>query len=353
MKKCLLSMLVLSALLISPAVASEVLVLKVKVRSANVRTEPDLNAPVIRTFPLDTLLEAEEKAGDWYKISIDDGRGNQVTGYINAKVVEVLKNAEPDKLQPPAEPVEAAPEPPPAPAPAPVYQRTQEYGSPKAYSGGGIRLLGGMTSSNITYDKARFDELQGGQDLEKFIKSRTGFMGGIGFETGSRISIETDFLYMPKGVKFEGEIDATAEGFGKYKISTDVVANQISVPVLVKFKLLKGSTPFIFAGGEAAYILSSKVVYSYTTNGVTTKGEEDLLKKDENGEVNLNRFDYGAVFGAGFELNLAGLRFSIEGRYHLGMANLFKTSKATAGTPAEDDDYVRSKAIVVLAGIKF
>jgi len=349
MKKRLIFCLVLTALSVSLALADQTYVLKVKVQAANVRTEPDLNAPVIKTVTLGTLLESDGKSGDWYKIFVDDGKGNQVTGYINAKVVEIVSGEEPEPKQPAQRPVEAEPE----PEPAPVYKRPVEYAAPRSYSSGGFRLLGGLASTNISYDKARFDELQGEEDLAKYIKPRSSPLGGIGFETGSQISLEFDFMYMPKGVKFEGEYDATAQGEGKIKFNADMIANQISVPVFVKVKILRGSTPFVFAGGEVGYVLSSKLTYSYTADGKTTKGEEDLLKKDKNGEIYINRLDYGAVFGAGFEMNLGGLVLSIEGRYHMGMANLFKSTKTTEGTAIKDNDYIRSKAIVVLGGIKF
>jgi len=349
MKKRLIFCLVLSALSVSLALAEQTYVLKVKVQAANVRTEPELNAPVIKTVAFGTLLESDGKKGDWYRIYIDDGKGNQVASYINARVVEVVSGEEAEPEQPAQPQVEAEPE----PEPAPAYERPVEYSTPRSYSSGGFRLLGGLARTNISYDKSRLDDIQGEEDLAKYIKDRSTPLGGIGFEIGSRISLEFDVMYMPKGVKFEGEYDATAEGYGKVNFNADLISNQISVPVFVKVKLLRGSTPFVFAGGEVAYVLSSKLTYSYTAEAITTKGEYDLLKKDENGDIYINRIDYGAVFGAGFELSLGGLDLSIEGRYHMGMANLFKSPKAAEGTAVKDNDYIRSKALVVLAGIKF
>jgi opacity protein-like surface antigen len=158
---------------------------------------------------------------------------------------------------------------------------------------------------------------------------------------------------MPKGVRFEGEYDASAEGMGKVDFKADLIANEVSVPVLLKFRLLPGTTPYVLAGGEVGYILSSSMDWSYTSGDQTEKGKEDLLKKDENGEVYINQLDYGAVFGGGFEVRLAGLTLSVEGRYHLGQANLLKQTKAGEGGGQKDEDYIRSKALVVMAGIKF
>jgi opacity protein-like surface antigen len=350
MKKHLFFCLVLAVLAVGLVLAAETVVLKVKVQAANVRTEPNTNSTIIRAVPLGTLLESDQKSGDWYRIAIDDGKGNQVTGWIYAKIVDVVGGGEAEQPQP--ERPKAEPEPEREPATAPVtYRQPASYATPKVYSGGGIRLLGGLTSSSISYDQARLDELQGEQDFAQYLKSRPGLYGGVGFEFGSRLSLEFDVMYMPKGAKFEGDFD-TPEGH-TYSFSANLVANQLSVPVLVKFKILPGSTPYVFAGGEAGYVLSSKLSWSYSGNGQSDKGEQDLLKTTDGEASNLNRFDYGLIFGAGYELALSGLKLTIEGRYHMGMSNMFKDNTSSETMGLTDKDYIHSKALVVLAGIKF
>jgi len=337
-------------------------VLKVKVQAANVRSEPDRNASVVKTLQLGTILESQNKLGEWFEIIVDDGRGNKVSAYISTSVVDIVSTGAAQPVQPPVQqvqppvqqPVQQPVQPPvQQPAQAPVYQQPVSYAAPKVYSGGGIRLLGGLTNSNISYDKSRADEGAEGREYEKYIKSRMAPMGGIGFEIGSQFSFEIDLMYMPKGVKFQGTYDATAEGGGNVTFDVDVAMNAVSVPVFIKIKLLPGTTPFLFGGGEVSYILDGKAKYTYTSAGETQKGEEDLLKADENGETALNRIDYGAVFGAGFEMNLGGMKFTIEGRYYMGLANLFKQTAASEGQGSKSSDYVHSKALVVLAGIKF
>jgi hypothetical protein len=328
--------LVLSLLLV---LAFQTTILKVKVQTANVRSEPDLNAAVVKTLQLGTILESSMKIGEWYEIIVDDESGNKISAYINANVVNVISGE--------AKPVQV----PQQPAAAPVYQQPTGYVGPKTYLGGGIRLLGGLTSSNISYDESRLQDSEGGQDLDQYIKSRLGPMVGIGYEAGSRFSLEFDVMYMPKGVKFQGQIDATAEGFGKINFDADMVINEISVPVFIKIKILPGSTPFFFGGGEVGYVLSSKVISSSTSNGETKKDEQDLLK-DDNGESSLNRIDFGLVLGGGYEMNLGGMRLTIEARYYMGLANLLKQTKASEDS-VKSSDYFRSKALVILGGIKF
>ena len=362
MKRALFVCLALLTVCLSLAWASPTYILKVRVQVANVRSTADMDAPVIKMLPQGTLLESVEKTGDWYRIDVEDALGRPVTGYINARVVEVISGGEVEEQAPePAAEQEPEPEPEPEavepeparPAPRRPARFEEDYDEPKAYGGGGVRLLGGLASSNIQYNKDRTEEASGGIDPDPFIKSRTSYLGGVGFEFGSRLSLELDVLYMPKGVRFEGEYDASAEGMGKVDFKADLIANEVSVPVLLKFRLLPGTTPYVLAGGEVGYILSSSLDWSYTSGDQTEKGKEDLLKKDENGEVYINQLDYGAVFGGGFEVRLAGLTLSVEGRYHLGQANLLKQTKAGEGGGQKDEDYIRSKALVVMAGIKF
>jgi len=338
MKKTLVFCFFALVLSLSLVLAFQTTILKVKVQTANVRSEPDMNAAVVKTLQLGTIVESSMKIGEWYEIIVDDESGNKISAYLNVNVVSII-GGEAKPVQAPQQPVAAAP----------VYQQPTGFAAPKTYFGGGMRLLGGLTSSNISYDKSRVQAEEGGQDVDQYIKSRLGPMVGIGYEAGSRLSLEFDVMYMPKGVKFKG--DEPAEGGGTNSFDFDMAINEISVPVFIKMKILPGSTPFIFGGGEIGYILSSKLKYSYTYNGESETGEEDLLNVD--GESNLNRIDFGLVFGGGYEMNLGGMRLTIEARYYMGLANLNKKTQASEDEGVTSSDYLHTKALVVLGGIKF
>jgi hypothetical protein len=341
MKKALVFCFFALVLSLSLVLAFQTTILKVKVQTANVRSEPDMNAAVVKTLLFGTILESSMKIGEWYEIIVDDESGNKISAYINVNVVNVIGGD--------AKPVQAPQQ---QPAVAPVYQQPTGFAAPKTYLGGGMRVLGGLTSSNISYDKSRVQAEEGGQDVDQYIKSRLGPMVGIGYEAGSRLSLEFDVMYMPKGVKFQGQYDATAQGGGKIDFDLDMAINEISVPVFIKMKILPGSTPFLFAGGEVGYVVSGKVISSVTSNGETQKDEQDLLK-DDNGESSLNRLDFGLVLGGGYEMNLGGMRLTIEARYYMGLANLLKQTKASEDGGAKSSDYFHSKALVILGGIKF
>jgi hypothetical protein len=347
MKKTLVFCLFALVLSLSLVLAFQTYILKVKVQTANVRSEPDQNSAVIRTLPLGTILESSLKIGEWFEIIVDDGSGNKISAFVSASVVNVISGEE--SPAPPAKPrVQTRQQ----PAAAPVYQEPTGYVAPKAYSGGGIRVLGGLTSSNISYDKSRLAEEGGGKDFDQYFKSRVGPMLGVGYESGSRFSFEFNVMYMPKGVKFQGQYDATAEGGQKVDFDVNMVFNEISIPVFFKMKILPGSTPFIFGGGEVGYILSSKASSSVTTNGKTETDEQDLLNPKE-GESSINRIDFGLVLGGGYEMNMGGMKLTIEARYHMGLANLLKQTPTSEGEGVKSTDYFRSKALVILAGVKF
>jgi len=348
MKKIPVVCFVVLVLSVSLLLAFQTYVLKVKVQTANVRSQPDATAAVVARIQLGTLLEASSKTGDWYQVVVDDGKGNKVSAYISANVVDVVGGG------PAQQPVQQAQPTLRQPTQAPAgYQQPAETYAPKGYSGGGFRLLGGLTSSNVSFDKSRLTSQQGGNDIAQAMKSRMGVMGGIGMETGSQISFEFNVMYMPKGIKFQGTYDAGASGGGKTTFDSDMVMNEISIPAFIKFKILPGSTPFLFGGGEVGYVISSKMTYSYSNSSGSKSDSADLLNPEGGGESSLNRLDYGLVFGGGYEANLSGLKFTVEARYYMGLANLMKVTKADESQGASSSDYFHTTALVFLAGIKF
>ena len=147
-------------------------------------------------------------------------------------------------------------------------------------------------------------------------KNKMGFLIGGGIELFSvpHISLEIEGLYFRKGSKVEIIGD---EG--------DYTLDVISIPALVKVKFLPGPSPYVLGGGEFSFILTHKL------DGVDIK---DTTKS----------FDYGLVFGAGYEMSMPGASVFFEGRYHLGVANILKD-------PAPDES-LKTKALVVIVGIK-
>lgn len=67
---------------------------KVTVKMANVRLKPDLSSMVIGKMPLGTILESDEKIGEWFRVNLPpDESGVVVSGYMHQSVVEKIIEA--------------------------------------------------------------------------------------------------------------------------------------------------------------------------------------------------------------------------------------------------------------------
>ena len=90
MKRNIIMVLLFILALGGALLAKENTIIKVKVQSANVRSEPDASAPIVARVAAGTLLEVSSKAGAWYEVNVSDQSGKEVTGYIRDTVVEVI-----------------------------------------------------------------------------------------------------------------------------------------------------------------------------------------------------------------------------------------------------------------------
>ncbi len=147
-------------------------------------------------------------------------------------------------------------------------------------------------------------------------KNKTGLLVGGGIELFSvpHISLDIDGFYFRKGSKVE-----------IIGVEADYTLDVISITPVIRVKFLPGPSPYVLGGGEFSYILSHKLDDVDIKN--TTKS-----------------FDYGFVFGAGYQMSMPGASLFFEGRYHLGVANILKD-------PAPGE-LLKTKALVVIVGIK-
>jgi hypothetical protein len=334
MKRAWIMGLGLALILVPGLSAAQSYVLKVKVMTANVRSEPDASSSVIKQLPQGTLLESRQKIGDWYEISITDDTGKSLSGFINNSVVDVV-GGEKKEIAPPVPVVQPqrATEPPPV-----VYQAPPpSYSSASAASFGGFKIMGGLTSASMTYKSQ-----PGYEQFDSFKKPISGLGGGIGFEMGSQIGFEIDVLYIRKGIRFQGSDSG-------YDFDIKMKIDELSVPVMLKIHILKqaGAPDFyLMGGGEAAYVVQAKASYSISGTGVTSQSATEDIKKD------LNQLDYGLVFGAGFGLPMGGVKLFVEGRYHMGLAGIQKSSAGYEGI-VPSDSIPKTNVLAIFAGLKF
>ncbi len=138
------------------------------------------------------------------------------------------------------------------------------------------------------------------------------------------VTIQPELFYIRMGGRMENGAD-----WAEYRF------DYIQVPLLIKVNLLPGPiSPAIFAGPYASERFSAKAVG--LVGGVSESQDmNDQIQKE----------DYGAVFGGGIDFRLPMVKFTMEVRYNFGMANFIKNpDPGTSG---------KNRALMMLAGIGF
>ncbi|MCX6553933.1 MAG: SH3 domain-containing protein [Candidatus Aminicenantes bacterium] len=128
--------------------AKDRMIVKVKVQTANVRSEPDVATPIVARVPIGTLLGVASRAGDWFEVYVNDPSGKEVTGFIRDSVVEVVGGENEEKAEAqaeePAEEEEYV-------QPRPTYRRQYERES----AGSSIHFgfnFGAQTDESFNFD---------------------------------------------------------------------------------------------------------------------------------------------------------------------------------------------------------
>ncbi len=212
------------------------------------------------------------------------------------------------------------------------------YSASYGRSSFGIKLFGGISLGSM-----RISDIENTEDFDRYKSSLRGLAGGIGFVIGGQVGVEVDIMYVQKGVKLDA-VNADANGVGMLDFDISLMINQISIPVLLRFKLMPGTTPYLLIGGSVSYILSSTAEYNFSIAGESESGSEDLFAQE--GDV-LNRLGYSIVGGAGFELDMGTMRLFFEGRYIYGLANIIHEDEIEPG------DWVKLSTILIMGGIGF
>ncbi len=248
MKKILyvfLAVLVLCAV----ASASDVILIKVKVQLANVRTEPNLNAPVVTQLKAGTLLEASAKKGDFYEIAVADESGKILSGYIHANTVEVVQQAAEEQVQEQPEAVqEQAVEKEAAEQEAPEKEAAEEAPKPEAAaagyetspSGTGIGLMAGYAMPS-------------------------GYGGGLAYGGNFTFMFSSNFGIEIAGLRFQSTVDEPAEADRETALSKGKLSVMpVQLSLIARFPLGPKMMPYVLAGG--GYFLNSYTLDSGVKN---------------------------------------------------------------------------------------
>ena len=106
--------------------------------------------------------------------------------------------------------------------------------------------------------------------------------------------------------------------------------NYITVPIMARMgwgREHKGLLGYIMAGPQLGFLISEKE--DMTPVLADTDASISLARRAQYGKAAQNKFDYGITAGVGIEFNTrkAG-HFMIDGRYYLGLADIFNNGKA-------------------------
>ena len=183
--------------------------------------------------------------------------------------------------------------------------------------------VGGGVKAGVTLGDIPSAALALEGDIGVDTQQRIGFAAGafvmVRFENG--FAIQPEFLYTQKGVKIsEG-------GTTMATLKTDF----LDVPVLARYTFGKGVRGYVFAGPSFDFKLSAKVKFG----GLLGTSEEDFSE-------DLKSFEFAAVFGGGVELG----PILMEARWSEGLTNL-------DANPASGDPSVKTRTILILAGLRF
>ena len=153
--------------------------------------------------------------------------------------------------------------------------------------------------------------------------ARYGFtVGGfLSFSLGSNFLIQPEIYYSQKGYKHSGFVRdlygniTTVDGSVTYK------NEYIDLPILLKYQI-----PFeskikseVFLGPSISCFIQAKEEHSPILEQIPMCSSFLLFEPDH-----INEFEYGAVFGAGFNYN----RLSLEARYYLSFAEHYDYSES-------------------------
>jgi opacity protein-like surface antigen len=149
-----------------------------------------------------------------------------------------------------------------------------------------FKIIGGLSLSKST----EYMDPGGlpGPSLQAQYRSGFAVGGGVEFSLARNLALEVDAIFNQKGTRIRLQENDDPPVYWMVRI------NELSIPVLAKVRLKPGTSPYILAGGELAFVLT------------------DAAKS----------VDYGLVGGIGFRKQLNKIGMSLEARYHHGLHDL-------------------------------
>lgn len=343
--------LIIAFILLLPAIshAQQKQRIKVIVRNASIRLQPNVDSEVILSPPIGSTFEVEKKIGEWYEIKFSSELGVLITGYIHSMFVDVIVaelEPEPEIVQEPVQP-QAQPQPTRARPPATRKIRFNLMGA-------------GMFFMTQEIADHQYSFLYRSEDFWVFdyyeSSSGIGFGGGLGIFITPNIELTGSFLYYSKpswgelGIEVPHEWDW--DSYASDTVETEPNVKKMIFSGGINLHLLTSGPLDIYIGGGGSYIKAT-VDLLYDANYDETPWPPVPLTPHtvEITEVFFEETDV-STFGfhgrAGININFgANVSFFGEGRYIMAKAK-------DVEYPLDPDETLELNlgGLVVLAGIK-
>ena len=197
----------------------------------------------------------------------------------------------------------------------------------------GIRA--GLTMANMGME-------YNGVSMSEDFKMKPGFLLGptVEFPISPIFAVETGLLVASKGFKVDEKESYQGQTM---EMKSKLNLLYIDVPIALKGKINVDDKTnlFLSAGPYLGFGLTGKLKSEYSYNGETESDEEDIKFGSDEEEDDLQRLDYGLIFGAGVESG----HFQFSLNYGLGLADISNV--------ADDDSKIKNKVVSVSVAYRF
>ena len=189
-----------------------------------------------------------------------------------------------------------------------------------------VGFLGGVNIANLS------GEDEDGTELDFNSRTGIGIGGMVDVVLNENLSLVFQPMYLQKGAtQTEAGMDFTWK------------SNYIEVPVLLRITLGSGSTrPYLMGGANVGFLMSSdlEVEIGAFSAGFDAK---DLMEST----------DFGVAIGGGVLFQLENLNIFVDGRYNLGLKDIFKGGEISFEGETEEipNAEVKTNGIQIMGGI--
>ncbi len=317
--------LIIAFILLLPAVshAQQKQRIKVIVRNASIRLQPNVDSEVILSPPIGSTFEVEKMIGEWYEVKFTSELGVLITGYIHSMFVDVIAaepEPEPEVVR---EPVRRQPQPKPRrPRPAAPLPKFN------------ISLGGYFSAGTEMYDNEWSTLYVGlGEDLYvyDYMESpyATGFTAGFGVFLMPRVELFGSFasasgnpwwettLSVPSPYFFDDYRDDTIDS-DAFSEDEQLAYKQNILSFGLNIYLMRTGKWSLYLGGGGSYIMTTvELLYDADFTHTFYPGPQDhdvTIDSVIFEETDINTFGFNFKLGAEFRVS-RNIFIFFEGMY--------------------------------------